>query len=253
MELVAKLYERTNAPLILCDATSAETIKYAANAFLATKLSFINAVAAICEGVGADINDVVAGIGSDSRIGSAFLQPGPGWGGSCFPKDSRAMVKIADDAGYAFDLLAGVITVNEQQYDRTARKVIVACGGSLRDKTVAVWGLTFKAGTDDLRESPSLHVISRLLAAGARVVAHDPTVPSHRAGMPSSVELAPSPLAACASADALCVLTEWSDYRAIDPIHIASAMRGASVVDARNILDREAFVAAGFTYQGIGR
>jgi len=252
-ERVAALYAPLGARTIITDPASAETIKYAANAFLATKLSFINAVAAICEGVGADINDVVAGIGSDSRIGSAFLQPGPGWGGSCFPKDSRAMVKIADNAGYAFDLLAGVITVNEQQYDRTARKVIDACGGSVSGKTVAVWGLTFKAGTDDLRESPSLHVIARLLAAGARVVAHDPTVPSHRAGVPSSVELAPSPLAACAGADALCVLTEWAEYRAIDPTHVASAMRGVGVVDARNILDREGFVAAGFTYQGIGR
>lgn len=250
---VAALYEPLGARTIITDPASAETIKYAANAFLATKLSFINAVAAICEGVGADINDVVAGIGSDSRIGSAFLQPGPGWGGSCFPKDSRAMVKTADDAGYAFDLLAGVITVNEQQYDRTARKVADACGGSLADKTVAVWGLTFKAGTDDLRESPSLHVISRLVAAGARVVAHDPTVTSHRFGVPSAVELAASPLAACSGADALCVLTEWTEYQSVAPSDVKAAMRGAGVVDARNILDREAFVAAGFSYQGIGR
>ena len=163
------------------------------------------------------------------------------------------MVKIADDAGYTFDLLAGVITVNEQQYDRTARKVIDACGGSVSGKTVAVWGLTFKAGTDDLRESPSLHVISRLLAAGARVVAHDPTVLSHRMGIPSSVELSTSPLDACAKADALCVLTEWGDYRTIPPVDVASTMTTKSVVDARNILDRESWIAAGFVYQGIGR
>lgn len=250
---VAALYEPLGARTIITDPASAETIKYAANAFLATKLSFVNAVAAICEGVGADINDVVAGIGSDSRIGSAFLQPGPGWGGSCFPKDSRAMVKIAEDAGYTFDLLAGVITVNEQQYDRTARKVADACGGSVAGKTIAVWGLTFKAGTDDLRESPSLHVISRLLTAGARVVAHDPTVPRHRVGVPPSIELTTSPVTACAGADALCVLTEWDEYRSVAPFDVKASMRGASVVDARNILDREVFVAAGFAYQGIGR
>ncbi|MFM8529135.1 MAG: UDP-glucose dehydrogenase family protein [Ilumatobacteraceae bacterium] len=250
---VAALYAPLGARTIVTDPASAETIKYAANAFLATKLSFINAVAAICEGVGADINDVVAGIGSDSRIGSTFLQPGPGWGGSCFPKDSRAMVKIADDAGYAFDLLSGVITVNEQQYDRTARKIASACGGSVAGKTIAVWGLTFKAGTDDLRESPSLHVITRLVAAGARVVAHDPTVPTHRVGVPTSVELAASPLAACAGADALSVLTEWDEYRSVAPSDVKAALRATAVVDARNLLDREAFVSAGFDYQGIGR
>ena len=191
-ERVASLYSSLGARTIITDPASAETIKYAANAFLATKLSFVNAIAAICEGVGADIEDVIAGIGSDSRIGASFLQPGPGWGGSCFPKDSRALVKIAEDAGYDFDLLSGVITVNDQQLDRMAAKVAAAAGGSLSGRTVAVWGLTFKAGTDDLRESPSIAVISRLLAAGARVVAHDPTVAMHRFGVPAAVELATS-------------------------------------------------------------
>jgi UDPglucose 6-dehydrogenase len=250
---VADLYSSLDTFTLVTDPPSAETIKYAANAFLATKLTFVNAIAAICEGVGANIDDVVTGIGSDSRIGHAFLKPGPGFGGSCFPKDSRAMVKIANDAGYRFDLLSGVITVNEQQYDRTAQKVIDACGGSVAGKTVAVWGLTFKAGTDDLRESPSLHVLERLIAAGARVVAHDPTVTEHRFGVPSAVELAANPLDACRRADALCVLTEWPEYSTIDVSSIAAAMSSRAVVDARNVLDRDAWKSAGFSYQGIGR
>ena len=252
-ERVAALYASLGAPTIITDPASAETIKYAANAFLATKLSFVNAIAAICEGVGADINDVVQGIGSDTRIGSAFLQPGPGWGGSCFPKDSRALVKIAEDAGYDFDLLSGVITVNAQQFDRVAAKVAVAAGGTLAGKTIAVWGLTFKARTDDLRESPSLEIVNRLLAAGARVVAHDPTVPTHRAGVPSAVVLAGSPVDACRDADALCVLTEWDDYKHVSAESVAAIMRGRGVMDGRNLLDRSAWTSAGFSYQGIGR
>ena len=252
-ERVAALYASLGARTIVTDPASAETIKYAANAFLATKLSFVNAIAAICEGVGADINDVVTGIGSDKRIGAAFLQPGPGWGGSCFPKDSRVLVKIAEDAGYDFDLLSGVITVNAQQFDRVARKVADAAGGSLVGKTIAVWGLTFKANTDDLRDSPSLEVVQRLLAAGARVVAHDPTVPTHRFGVPEGVDLVGSALDACRNADALCVLTEWDAFRSVVAADAATAMRGRGVVDARNLLDRDAWTAAGFAYQGIGR
>ena len=252
-ERVAALYASLNARTIITDPASAETIKYAANAFLATKLSFVNAIAAICEGVGADIEDVIAGIGSDSRIGASFLQPGPGWGGSCFPKDSRALVKIAEDAGYDFDLLTGVITVNDQQLDRMATKVATAVGGSLAGRTVAVWGLTFKAGTDDLRESPSVAVISRLIAAGARVVAHDPTVAAHRFGVPAAVELADSPVDACRNADAVCVLTEWPLYREVAPGDVAAVMTGRAVVDTRNLLDRAAWNTAGFAHEGVGR
>jgi UDPglucose 6-dehydrogenase len=252
-ERVAGLYASLKARTIITDPASAETIKYAANAFLATKLSFVNAIAAICEGVGANVDDVIAGIGSDSRIGSSFLQPGPGWGGSCFGKDSRALIRIAEGAGYEFDLLSGVITVNEQQHDRMASKVASAVGGSLAGRTVAVWGLTFKAGTDDLRESPSVAVITRLLAAGARVVAHDPAVTTHRFGVPDGVVLAESPVDACRGADALCVLTEWPEYRAISASDVASALSTPCVVDTRNLLDRSAWVAAGFTYDGVGR
>ena len=252
-ERVAGLYASLGARTIITDPASAETIKYAANAFLATKLSFVNAIAAICEGVGADIEDVIAGIGSDSRIGEAFLRPGPGWGGSCFPKDSRALVKIAENAGYQFDLLSGVVTVNDQQLDRMAAKVASAVGGSLKGRNVAVWGLTFKAGTDDLRESPSIAVITRLLEAGARVIAHDPTVDAHRFGVPVAVELASSPVEACRDADVLCVLTEWPLYRDVSPSDVGAAMKGHTVVDTRNLLDRSAWQAAGFVHQGVGR
>ncbi|HEY5422015.1 MAG TPA: UDP-glucose/GDP-mannose dehydrogenase family protein [Ilumatobacteraceae bacterium] len=250
---VSSLYDKISAPVIITDPASAETIKYAANAFLATKLSFINAIAAICEGVGADVNDVVVGMGSDKRIGQDFLRPGPGWGGSCFPKDSRALLKIAREAGYHFDLLDGVIAVNEEQFDRVADKILVAAGGDPSKLTVAVWGLTFKARTDDLRDSPSLAIIQRLIAAGATVQAFDPTVTGPRPGLPKDIMIAETPYAACTGADVLAVLTEWDEFRWLDIEQVGSAMNRRSVVDARNILNRNDWRRASFDYQGIGR
>lgn len=250
---VGSLYDSIHAQVVVTDPASAETIKYAANAFLATKLSFINAIAAICEGVGADINDVVVGMGYDKRIGTEFLRPGPGWGGSCFPKDSRALVRIAADAGYRFELLEGVLTVNEQQFDRVAGKIRTAAGGSLQGTTVAVWGLTFKARTDDLRDSPSAAIVRRLLAEGARVRAFDPTVSAPRVGVPEGVEIAGDALAATDGAAVLAVLTEWDDFRWIDPATVASRMAGREVVDGRNLLEGRAWESAGFHYVGIGR
>ena len=250
---VSSLYDKISAPVIITDPASAETIKYAANAFLATKLSFINAIAAICEGVGADVNDVVVGMGSDKRIGQDFLRPGPGWGGSCFPKDSRALLKIAREAGYHFDLLDGVIAVNEEQFDRVADKILVAAGGDPSKLTVAVWGLTFKARTDDLRDSPSLAIIQRLIAAGATVQAFDPTVTGPRPGLPTDITIADTPYAACTGADVLAVLTEWDEFRWLDIEQVGSAMNRRSVVDARNILNRNDWRRASFDYQGIGR
>jgi len=249
---VAALYEKVGAPVVVTDPASAETIKYAANAFLATKISYINAVAAICEGVGADIRDVVLGLGYDHRIGHEFLKPGPGWGGSCFPKDTKAMVKIAEDAGYDFGLLKGVITVNEQQYVRIVEKIRKSCGGSVKGKTIAVWGLTFKARTDDLRDSPSVEIVTRLVAAGARIVAYDPTVTKPPRGL-EAIEIASSPLEACSSADMVAVLTEWDDFRWVSPADVAKVISSRSVVDARNLLDRSEWKRAGFDYQGIGR
>jgi UDPglucose 6-dehydrogenase len=250
---VASLYESLTTRVIITDPASAETIKYAANAFLATKLSFVNAIAAICEGVGADINDVVVGMGSDKRIGENFLRPGPGWGGSCFPKDSKALIKIAENSGYNFELLTGVLVVNEQQFDRIADKVRVAVGGDLRNKLIAVWGLTFKAGTDDLRDSPSLAVISRLRIAGAQIRAFDPTIDISQQGLLEGVDVAPNAIASCESADALLVLTEWDEFKWIDPKEISQVMKARSVIDGRNLLDRTQWMKSGFSYQGVGR
>ena len=249
---VAALYEKVNAPVVVTDPASAETIKYAANAFLATKISYINAVAAICEGVGADVNDVVLGLGYDKRIGHEFLRPGPGWGGSCFPKDTKAMVKIAQDAGYDFDLLKGVITVNEQQYSRIVDKIRLATGGVLKDKKIAAWGLTFKAMTDDLRDSPAVEIVMRLLAGGAIVSVFDPTVTAAPRGL-EAIHVALSPLEACVEADVIAVLTEWDDFRWVSPSDAGTAVRNMHVVDARNLLDRSEWRRAGFEYQGIGR
>jgi len=249
---VGALYEKVGAPIVVTDPASAETIKYAANAFLSTKISYINAVAAICEGVGADINDVVLGLGYDKRIGHEFLRPGPGWGGSCFPKDTKAMVKIAQDAGYEFGLLKGVITVNDQQYGRIVDKIRAAAGGTLKGKKIASWGLTFKALTDDLRDSPAVEIVSRLLADGASVSVFDPTVTVAPKGI-DAITVSASPLDACAGADVIAVLTEWDDFRWVSPVEAAGVVRTKQIVDARNLLDRSEWRRSGFEYQGIGR
>ena len=246
---VASLYLGISAPLIVTDPASAETIKYAANAFLATKISFINAVAAICENVGADVNDVVLGIGYDKRIGHDFLRPGPGWGGSCFPKDTRALVKIAEDADYDFNLLKGVIVVNDEQRDRMVDKVRRAAGGSLDGVVVAAWGLTFKARTDDLRESPALAIIADIVKEGAIVRAYDPQVGRDLPG----IEVRADALAACEGAALLLVLTEWDEFRWIDLHEVRQRLTGTNIVDTRNLLDRSNAVRAGFVYQGVGR
>ena len=249
---VAELYEKVGAPVVVTDPASAETIKYAANAFLATKISYINAVAAICEGVGADINDVVLGLGYDKRIGHEFLRPGPGWGGSCFPKDTKAMVKIAHDAGYDFGLLKGVITVNDQQYGRIVEKIRSAAGGSLKGKKIASWGLTFKALTDDLRDSPAVEIVTRLIADGATVSVFDPTISVAPKGL-DAITVCSSPIEACAGADVVAVLTEWDEFRWVPPSAVADVVNTKQIVDARNLLDRSEWRRAGFEYQGIGR
>ena len=246
---VQSLYLGITAPVIVTDPASAETIKYAANAFLATKISFINAVAAVCEAVGADIKDVALGMGYDTRIGHEFLKPGPGWGGSCFPKDTRAMVRIAEDAGYDFNLLKGVVTVNDEQLNRVAEKIVQLAGGSVDGKRIAVWGLTFKARTDDLRESPSLAVIAHLLNQGAEVRAFDPSDPGPLEG----IDVVDDPYAAVEGAEVLAVLTEWDEFRWLDIDKVADLMAARNVVDARNLLERAALTRRGFEYAGIGR
>lgn len=248
-ERVGKLYANLNAPILVTDAASAETIKYAANAFLATKISFVNAIAAICEGVGADVRDVMRGIGYDRRIGNEFLRPGPGWGGSCFPKDTLALLKIAERANYKFDLLQGVVEVNRQQFDRMAQRISAAAGPS---GTVAIWGLTFKALTDDLRDSPSLEIINRLQELNHPIRAYDPTVRT-TLGSHASVTICESEVEACRGAEVLAVLTEWENFRWVDPVEVARVMGQRKVVDTRNLLDRSAWRQVGFEYRGVGR
>ena len=259
---VAALYEPLQAPVIVTDAPSAETIKYAANGFLAMKISFVNAVAAMCEAVGADVAAVVEGIGSDRRIGPSFLKPGPGWGGSCFPKDSRALVAIADKHGYDFSMMRGVIEVNDEQRARMIAKIATMAGrgvaaGSLDGLVVAAWGLTFKAGTDDMRESPALAVIDALRALGAKVQAYDPTtvreldpVQQMRLG---DLEPAATALDAVEGADILVILTEWREFADVDLTKVAAQLRGDAIVDTRNLLEPTAVKAAGLRYDGVGR
>ena len=246
---VSDLFRTLNAPVIVTDPASAEMIKYASNAFLAAKLSFVNAVANVCEAVGADVRDVLLGMGYDKRIGFEFLKPGPGWGGSCFPKDVAALIHIAAEGGYDFALLRGVADVNREQFDRITEKVVEMAEGSVEGKTVAVWGLTFKARTDDLRQSPALEVIDRLRRRGAHVQAYDPA--AHRPV--DGIAQCGDAYAACEGAAVLVVLTEWDEFRRLDFSKVASLLAHRKVVDARNLLDPAALRRLGFSYTGVGR
>ncbi|MGK2959499.1 MAG: UDP-glucose dehydrogenase family protein [Acidimicrobiales bacterium] len=250
---VAVLFESLKAPLVITDPASAETIKYASNAFLATKISYVNALANVCEAVGADVREVVLGMGYDKRIGFEFLKPGPGWGGSCFPKDTRAMVHIADEAGYDFNLLRGVISVNDEQHERMVTKVERMVGGSVMDKTVAVWGLTFKARTDDLRDSPALEVIHRLRSRGAKVKAYDPAIVNSEHPYLEGIEISVDPYPICEDADVLVVLTEWDEFRWLDFAKVAGLMKAPRIVDTRNLLESAGIRRRGFVYDGVGR
>jgi len=264
---VGELFAGTHAPLLITDAATAETIKYAANAFLATKLSFVNAVAGLCEAVGADVRDVILGLGYDRRIGFEYLRPGPGWGGSCLPKDTRALVHIAEQAGYDFSFLRGAIATNDEQFIRVVDKVRAAVGDKLEGTVIAVWGLTFKAGTDDLRNSPAVEVVRRLVEGGAVVRAFDPTVtvppgqesvavdglPGTAGGDPDGVRAYPDVYTACEGAAVAVVLTEWDEFRWLDFTRVRVGMARPVVVDARNLLDPAQLRRIGFEYTGIGR
>ncbi len=246
-EAVASLYDGLDTHVVITDPTSAEMIKYASNAYLATRLTFVNTLANVCEAVGADILDVVDGLGRDHRIGSHFLTPGPGYGGSCFPKDTLALIAVAEDAGYDFELLRAVIRADEEQRRRVAEKVRQAAGGGLRGRRIAMWGVAFKAGTDDVRESPAMRIASLLEAEGAQVVAYDPEAST------SLLEMAPDPVSATSEADVLLVATEWPEFNAVDMTQVARSMRGHRVVDARNLLDPKTVRSAGLDYWGFGR
>jgi len=250
---VSDLYRGVQAPILVTDSTSAEMIKYASNAFLATKVSFVNAIANLCEAVGADVREVALGMGYDPRIGFEFLHPGPGWGGSCLPKDTAALLHTASGAGYDFSLLRGAVNVNEQQHERIVAKIRAACGGALEGVRIALWGLTFKANTDDLRDSPALAIARRLLTEGARVRAYDPVAGEPAAAALPELEVVADPYDACRDASALAVLTEWDEFRWLDFARVAGALAASNVVDARNVLDPAAMRRLGFSYQGVGR
>jgi UDPglucose 6-dehydrogenase len=217
-------------------------------------VTFINEVADLCERVGADVHDVARGMGLDGRIGRKFLHPGPGFGGSCFPKDTLAMARIGQDAGAPQRLVETVVTVNDARKSTMARRVTLACGGSVRGKRIAVWGLTFKPETDDMRDAPAIPVVSRLIEEGAEVRAFDPEgMGQAKPQLPSSVIYAADALDAATGADALVVVTEWNVFRAVSPARLKALMRGAVIVDLRNVFDPGAMRAAGFIYSSIGR
>jgi UDPglucose 6-dehydrogenase len=251
-DAVAALYEPLGGEILRTDVASAEMIKLASNAFLATKISFINEIANVCEEVGADVGEVARGMGLDERIGSSFLRAGIGYGGSCFPKDVSALKMLAGNTGYHFQLLTAVIEVNELQKRRVVGK-LGAHLGSLLGKRVALLGLAFKPDTDDMREASSLVLAARLQGEGAEVVAYDP-VASERAGeLLGSVEMADSALEALEGADAAVLVTEWREFAELDWAEAAGRMARPLLVDGRNFLDPDTLRAAGFEYEGIGK
>jgi UDPglucose 6-dehydrogenase len=247
-------FVRTGNPLILMDVTSAELSKYAANAMLATRISFMNQIAELCEKVGADVNLVRQGIGSDPRIGKHFLFPGPGYGGSCFPKDVRALTKTADECGVSLDVIRAVQDANERQKGVLFRKLQSAVGETLANKTVAVWGLAFKAQTDDMRESPSIQLIKSLLRSGAQVRAHDPkATETARRMFGAQVEFVGNAYDALADAHALVIVTEWMQFRNPDFERMKSLLKRPIIVDGRNLYDPARMGERGFIYTCIGR
>jgi UDPglucose 6-dehydrogenase len=256
-EVLRRLYRPLyliEAPIIFTSIETAELTKYAANAFLAMKVTFINEMADLCERVGADVHDVARGIGLDGRIGRKFLHPGPGFGGSCFPKDTLALVRIAQDYGAPSRLVEATVAVNDARKAGMAARVAAACGGSVRGKTVGVLGLTFKPETDDMRDSPSIPIVSRLVGDGATVRAFDPEgMEQARAVLPDGVAYCRDAYDAAAGADVLVVITEWNEFRALSPAKLAATMRGKIIVDLRNVYDPVAMTQAGFAYHSIGR
>jgi UDPglucose 6-dehydrogenase len=251
-DAVVELYAPLGAPLVRTDVASAEMIKLAANAFLATKISFINEIANVCEVTGANVMEVAKGIGLDDRIGPKFLQAGVGFGGSCFPKDVTALKQLAGNSGYHFQLLNAVIEVNELQKRRVIAKLEKHLG-SLVGKTIALLGLAFKPDTDDMREATSLVLSARLQAAGAKVRAYDPIAEDEARTLMPGLTFADGTLDCVTGADAVVLVTEWKDFRQLDFQAVAAAMSGELVVDGRNALDPAAVKAAGLTYEGIGR
>jgi UDPglucose 6-dehydrogenase len=251
-ELYRPLAEK-QVPILFTQRRGAELIKYAANAFLATKITFINEIADLCEQADADVEEVANGIGLDHRIGPKFLAAGPGYGGSCFPKDLLALLKAGLDFGVPIRSIETIISINDQRKRAMARRIIAACGGSIRGRTIAVLGLTFKANTDDMRESPAISIITALQDAGAKVRAYDPQGMEQARSVLNAVEYAADPYACAKGADALVVMTEWSLFRDLDLARIRSLLGRPIVVDLRNIYRPEQMAKLGFTYRSVGR
>jgi UDPglucose 6-dehydrogenase len=241
------------APILFTGRRTAELTKYAANAFLAVKISFINEIANLCEAVDADVQDVARGIGLDNRIGPKFLHPGPGYGGSCFPKDTLALLQTANEAGVEQRIVKTVVEVNDDRKASMADRVANALGGSVKGKRIAVLGLAFKQNTDDMRDAPSIPLVKRLLELGADVAAFDPVAIGNARGLLAGTEFAEDPYEVAKNADALVVVTEWDEFRALDLKRFAKVMRGNVVVDLRNVYNRADAEEAGLEYIGIGR
>ena len=256
-EVLRRLYRPLyllETPIVFTGLETAELIKYAANSFLAMKVTFINEMADLCEHLGADVHDVARGIGLDGRIGRKFLHPGPGFGGSCFPKDTLALMRIAQDAGSPARLVETMVAANAARKLGMGPRIVAACGGSVAARTIALLGLSFKPETDDMREAPSIPIAAALVDAGATVRAYDPAGMEHaRALLPDRVVYCRDALHAAAGADALVIVTEWNEFRALAPSRLKAAMIGRTVIDLRNIYDPEAMRAAGFSYHCVGR
>jgi UDPglucose 6-dehydrogenase len=256
VEILREIYRPLyllETPMMFTSLETAELTKYAANTFLATKISFINEIADLCEKVGADVQDVARGIGLDGRIGGKFLHAGPGYGGSCFPKDTLALVQTARDAGSPITIVESVVEVNDARKARMANKIIAACGGSVDGKTIAVLGVTFKPNTDDMRDSPSLDIIPALQKAGATVRAFDPQGRKEAEKMLDGVIWCDDAYAPMENADCLTIVTEWNEFRALDLKRVKGLMNKAVMVDLRNIYKPQEMRAAGFDYYSIGR
>lgn len=241
-------------PIVQTDIETAELTKYAANAFLATKISFINEIALLCDSIGADVKDLARGIGMDGRIGNKFLHPGPGYGGSCFPKDTLALMRVAQEHGQNLRIVEAVVEANSAQKAKMVKKIRDALGGSEAEKTIAVLGLTFKPETDDMRDAPSITILPALLERGAIIKAHDPQgMEESKKYLPDNIIYTENAYEACTDADAVVIMTEWNQYRALNLERMAEVMKNKVFIDLRNIYEPERLKEKGFTYMGVGR
>ncbi len=251
-EIYAPLVSAT-APLIFTDRRTSELTKYAANAFLMTKIMFINEIADLCEAVGGNVQEVARGIGLDQRIGARFLNAGPGYGGSCFPKDTQAIIKTAQDHDVALSLVEAGANANEKRKRAMGRKVISACGGNVRGKTIAILGLTFKPDTDDMRDAPSINIIQTLQDNGARIRAYDPKGEEQARPMLNDIEYAEDPYSCLKGADAVCLITEWAEFKSLDLNRVKSLLKSPIVIDLRNVFSFDQMEKLGFNYHSVGR